>query len=157
MMRLFLPPLLALFALSGCGDSATTVEFAKLCVKELDGKTIATTGYLHSPFTSLCRSATRRGGTTTTCSYDLRDKADGEIRDGAGRVSLNIEVGSGENRVDDTRLKAKEGAAAIRDNGGKFLANKAEVRVTGVLHAVPNSLKAEETICWLDVQKIARR
>jgi hypothetical protein len=152
MMRLSLPPLLALLALAGCGDSATTVEFAKLCVKELDGKTIATTGYLHAPFTSLCRSATRRGGTTTTCSYDLRDKADGEVR-----VSLNIEVGSGENRVDDARLKAKEGAAAIRDSGGKFLANKTEVRVTGVLHTVPNSLKAEETICWLDVEKIARR
>jgi hypothetical protein len=157
MMRLHLPALLLPLALAACGDSATTVEFAKVCVKELDGKTIATTGYLHSPFTALCRAATRRGGTTTTCSYDLRDKADGEVRDGAGRLSLNIEVGSGENRVDDARLKAKEGAAAIRDSGGKLLANKAEVRVTGVLHAVPNSLKAEETICWLDVEKIARR
>lgn len=151
-MRFRFHALLLPFALAACGDSVPSVEFAKLCVKELDGKTIATTGYLHSPFTALCRPATRRGAATTTCSYDLRDKADGEVR-----VSLNIEVGSGENRVDEARLKAKEGAAAISDSGGKFLANKAEVRVTGVLHAVPNSLKAEETICWLDVEKIARR
>lgn len=156
-MRSRFHALLLPFALAACGDSVPSVEFAKLCVKELDGKTIATTGYLHAPFTALCRPATRRGGTTTTCSYDLRDKADGELRDGAGRVSLNVEVGSGESRVDEARLKAKEGAAAIRDSGGKFLANKAEVRVTGVLHAVPNSLKAEETICWLDVEKITRR
>ena len=151
-MRFQIPLLLLPLTLAGCSDSATTVEFAKVCVKELDGKTIATTGYLHSPFTTLCRAATRRGGSTTTCSYDLRDKPDGEVR-----VSLNIEMGRGENRVDEGRLKAKQGAAAVADSGGKFLADKAEVRVTGALHAVPNSLKPEETICWLDVEKIERR
>jgi len=151
-MRHRLPLLLTVFALAACGDSATTVEFAKLCVKELDGKTVATTGYLHAPFLTLCRATTRRGGTTTTCSYDLRDKPDGEVR-----VSLNIEVGSGANRVDDARLKAKQGAAAIASSDAKFLADKAQVRVTGALHAVPNSLKPEETICWLDVEKIERR
>ena len=151
-MRHRLPLLLAVFALAACGDSATTVEFAKLCVKELDGKTVATTGYLHAPFVTLCRATTRRGGTTTTCSFDLRDKPDGEVR-----VSLNIEVGSGANRVDDARLKAKQGAAAIAASDAKFLADKAQVRVTGALHAVPNSLKPEETICWLDVEKIERR
>jgi hypothetical protein len=151
-MRFQMPLLLFPLALAACGDSATTVEFAKVCVKELDGKTIATTGYLQAPFTALCRTATRRGGAVTTCSYDLRDKPDGEVR-----VSLNIEMGRGENRVDEARLKAKQGAAAIADSGGKFLADKAQVRVTGALHAVPNSLKAEETICWLDVEKIERR
>ncbi len=151
-MRFRIPLLLFPLALAGCGESATTVEFAKVCVKELDGKTIATTGYLHSPFTTLCRTAARRGGSTTTCSYDLRDKPDGEVR-----VSLNIEMGRGENRVDEGRLTAKQGAGAVADSGGKFLADKAEVRVTGALHAVPNSLKPEETICWLDVEKIERR
>jgi hypothetical protein len=144
--------LLASLALAACGDSVTTVEFAKLCVKELDGKTIATAGYLHAPFATLCRSTTRRGGTTTTCSFDLRDKPDGEAR-----VSLNVEVGSGANRVDEARLKAKQGAAAIAAGDARFLADKAHVRVTGALHAVPNSLKPEETICWLDVAKIERR
>lgn len=152
-MRFRLPPLLALTALCACGDSATTVEFAKLCVKELDGKTVATTGYLHAPFVTLCRSTTRRrSGTTTTCSFDLRDKPDGAVR-----VSLNIEVGRGANRVDEARMKAKQGAAAIADSDGKFLAEKAQVRVTGALHAIPNSVKPEETICWLDVEKIERR
>lgn len=151
-MRLRMLPLLMPLALAGCSDSATTVEFARVCAKELDGKTIATTGYLHSPFATLCRTATRRGGSVTTCSYDLRDKPDGDVR-----VSLNIEMGRGENRVDEGRLKAKQGAAAIADSGGKFLADKVQVRVTGALHAVPNSLKPEETICWLDVEKIERR
>jgi hypothetical protein len=29
--------------------------------------------------------------------------------------------------------------------------------VTGALHALPNSLRSDETICWLDVDKIERR
>jgi hypothetical protein len=151
-MRPHPPMLLVLLALAGCGDSTPTVEFAKACAKELDGKTIATAGYLHAPFAALCRSNTRRGGTTTTCSFDLRDKPDGEAR-----LSLNIEVGSGANRVDAARLEAKQGAAAIAASDAKFLADKAQVRGTGTLHAVPNSLKPEETICWLDVEKIERR
>jgi hypothetical protein len=152
MMRRSPPLAIVMLALAGCGDSTPTVEFAKACAKELDGKTIATTGFLHSPFVTLCRSATRRGGTTTTCSFDLRDKPDGEVR-----LSLNIEVGSGGNRVDEAKLKAKQGAAAIAASDAKFLADKVQVRVTGALHAVPNSLKPEETICWLDVEKIERR
>ena len=151
-MRRHTPLLFALLGLAGCGDSTPTVAFAKVCVKELDGKTIATTGYLQAPFEALCRPATRRGGTVTACSFDLRDKPGGEAR-----LSLNIEVGSGANRVDEARLKAKQGAAAIAAGDAKFLADKAQVRVTGALHAVPNSLKTDETICWLDVEKIERR
>lgn len=147
------PPLLAAsLALAACGDSTPTVEFAKVCAKELDGKTIATTGYLHAPFEALCRKATRQGATVTTCSFDLRDKPGGGIR-----LSLNVETGGGANRVEETRLRAKQGAAAIAASDASFLAEKAKVRVTGVLHAVPNVLKTEETICWLDAAKIERR
>lgn len=145
---LFILPL----SLAACSDSATTVEFAKVCAQELDGKTITTTGYLHAPFGTLCRTTTRRAGSATTCSFDLRDKPEGEVR-----LSLNIEVGRGENRVDEARHKEKQGAAAIAGGDGKFLADKVQVRVTGALHAVANSLKPEETICWLDVDKIERR
>lgn len=148
-------PPLSLFiaaALAACGDSTTTVAFAEVCKKELDGKTLATTGYFQAPFTALCRSTQRRAATATTCSFDLRDKPDGELR-----VSLNIEVGTGANRVDEAKLKAKQGAAAVSDASGKALAEKVRVRVTGALHAVPNSLKPEETICWLDVDKIERQ
>ncbi len=146
------PPLLAaVLALAACGDSTPTVEFAKACAKELDGKTIATTGYLRAPFEALCRKGPRGAG-TTTCSFDLRDKPEGEMR-----LSLNVEIGSGANRVDEARLKANQGAAAIAAGDASFLAEKARVRVTGVLHAVPNALKTEETICWLDVAKIERR
>lgn len=151
-MRLYVSLWPILLVLGGCGDSATTVDFAKVCVKELDGKAVRTTGYLHAPFTALCRTAKRRGGTTTTCSFDLRDKPGGQVR-----VSLNIEVGSGQNRVDEARLKAKQGAAAVRDSDARFLSDQTQVRVTGALHAVPNSLKPEETICWLDVEEIERR
>lgn len=148
-----LPPLLAAaLALAACGDGTPTVEFAKACAKEHDGKTIATTGYLRAPFEGLCRKATRRGAGATTCSFDLRDKPDGEMR-----LSLNIEVGSGANRVDEARLKARQGAAAIAGNDAKFLAEKARVRVTGVLNAVPNALRSDETICWFDVAKIERK
>jgi len=150
-MRIF-PSLALLLAAAGCSESATTVEFAKACAKELDGKTIATTGVLHAPFATLCRSATRNNVATTTCSFDLRDKPDGEVR-----LSLNIEIGSGESRVDKARLEAKQGAASVRDSDGKYLADKAQVRVTGALHALPNSLRSDETICWLDVDKIERR
>ncbi|HEY7609008.1 MAG TPA: hypothetical protein VIF14_07230, partial [Alphaproteobacteria bacterium] len=69
---------LAIFLIAvGCSESATTVEFAKACAKQLDGKAIATTGYLHAPFAMLCRTATRKNAATTTCSFDLRDKPDG--------------------------------------------------------------------------------
>ena len=88
----------------------------------------------------------------TTCSFDLRDKPEGEAR-----LSLNVEAGSGPNRVDDAKLAAKQGAAAIAASDGKFLAERAHIRVTGVLRTVPNSLKPEETICWIDVAKIERR
>lgn len=126
------PPLLAaVIALAACGDGTPTVEFAKACAKEHDGKTIATTGYLRAPFEGLCRKATRQGASTTTCSFDLRDKPDGEAR-----LSLNVEIGAGANRVDEAKLKEKQGAAAIAANDGKFLADKAQVRVTGALHAV---------------------
>lgn len=151
-MRFCLPLSLLALLVAGCSESATTVEFGKVCTKELDGKTVATTGYLHAPFAMLCRTTARRGGTTTTCSFDLRDKPDGAMR-----LSLNIEVGSGGNRVDEARLKAKQGAAAVADSDFKFLADKARIRVTGSLHAVANSLKPEETICWLDVEKIKRK
>jgi hypothetical protein len=147
----FPPPLLAL-VLAACSESATTVEFAKVCAKERDGKTVATTGYLRAPFATLCRAASRGNGATTTCSFDLRDKPDGEAR-----LSLNIEVGRGANRVDEERLRAEHGAAAVIDSELKFLADKARVRVTGRLYAVPNSLAPEETICWLDVDRIERR
>ncbi len=145
------PPLLAaVIALAACGDSTPSFEFAKACAKEHDGKTIATTGYLRAPFEGLCRAGPRAG--SKTCSFDLRDKPEGEAR-----LSINIELGSGANRVDEAKLGAKQGAAAIAASDGKFLADKAHVRVTGALHAVPNALKPEETICWLDVAKIERR
>lgn len=138
-----------LLLLAGCSD-ATTVEFAAACKAENDGKLIRTAGRLHAPFAALCRRDTRRNAPATVCSFDLRDKA----ADGA-RLSLNVEVGGGGNRVDQAR--AKLGAAAVRDDGGKDLAEGAEVRVTGILRAVPNSLRREETICWLDVERIERR
>jgi len=146
------PTALLLLALAACGDSTPTVEFAKVCAKEHDGKTVATTGYLRAPFEALCRKATRAGARTTSCSFDLRDKPDGEMR-----LSINVELGSGANRVDEARLKAKQGAAAIAASDAKFLAEKARVRVTGVLYAVPNALRSDETICWFDVAKIERR
>ncbi len=150
-MRRYPPLVVASLALAGCGDSTPTVEFAKACVPDLDGKTIATTGTLHAPFAALCRTM-RAGAPKTTCSFDLRDKPDGDVR-----LSLNIEMGTGANRVDEAKLKAKQGAAAIAAADGKFLADKAQVRVAGVLHAVANSLRTGETICWLDVAKIERR
>ena len=45
----------------------------------------------------------------------------------------------------------------MADKDGKFLSDKARVRVTGTLHTLPHSLKPEETLCWLDVAKIERR
>jgi hypothetical protein len=145
-------PLALLLAAAGCSESATTVEFAKVCTKELDGKTVRTTGYLRAPFAALCRTATKQNAATTVCSFDLRDRPDGEVR-----LSINIEVGSGESRVDEARLKDRLGAASVRDSDGRFLADKAQVRVTGALHALPNSLRSDETICWLDVDRIERR
>ncbi len=44
-----------------------------------------------------------------------------------------------------------------RQAGQATIEEKAHIRVTGVLTAVPNSLKPDETICWLDVAKIERR
>jgi hypothetical protein len=150
MMRRAPPLLAAVIALAACGDSTPTVEFAKACVKELDGKTIATTGYLRAPFEGLCRAGPRAGA--KSCSFDLCDKPDGDAR-----LSINIELGTGANRVDEAKLGAKQGAAAITASDGKFLAEKTQVRVTGALHAVPNALKSEEMICWIDVAKIERR
>ena len=61
----------------------------------------------------------------------------------------------------NTHIIPALGARKLRDLSAddidKWLADKAQVRVTGALHAVPNSLKPEETICWLDVEKIERR
>lgn len=144
------PTTLLLLVLAACGDSTPTFEFAKACAKEHDGKTIATTGYLRAPFEALCRPGPGAG--SRTCSFDLRDKPEGEAR-----LSLNIELGAGANRADEAKLKARQGAAAVAASDGKFLAEKAQIRVTGALHAVPNALKPEETICWLDVAKIERR
>ena len=150
-MRRHLPLALLLVAL-GCSESATTVDFVKVCTKDLDGKTVRTTGYLHAPFAALCRTATKQNASTTVCSFDLRDRPDGEVR-----ISINIEIGSGESRVDEARLEDKLGAASVRDSDGKFLADKAQVRVIGALHALPNSLRPDETLCWLDVDRIERR
>ncbi|MGH7002898.1 MAG: hypothetical protein ACREIP_03010 [Alphaproteobacteria bacterium] len=151
-MRLRLPILLLIVSLAGCSDSVPTLAFSEVCKKENDGKAVATDGYLRAPFAALCRSTKRRNVSTTACSFDLRDQPEGEAR-----LSLNIESGEGANRVDKTRHAAKQGAAAIADKDGKFLAEKARVRVTGAVHAVPNSLKPEETLCWMDVDKIERR
>jgi hypothetical protein len=144
--------LLAVLALLAACSKAKTVEFADACKAELDGKLIRTTGYLRAPFEALCRSATRQKTVVTTCSFDLRDKADG-----GGRLSLNIELGTGKNRVDKARLDARHGAAAIEDDDGKYLADGAAVRVTGTLHAMPDVLKPQQAICWLDAETIERR
>ena len=143
------PSFALLAALAACSDSTPTVEFAALCKVEHDGKTIVTTGYLQAPFAGLCRTTSTPNGVAKMCSFDLRDKPDGEVR-----VSLNVLAGSEANRVEEAALAAKKGAAAIKGDDGKFLADKVHVRVVGTLHALPNGLKPEETICWLDVQKI---
>lgn len=145
-------PLLVAVALAACGDSVPNFAFKDVCKMENDGKTFATEGHLRAPFASLCRATTRRGVATTACSFDLRDQPEGETR-----LTLNIELGEGADRVDRTRHAAKQGAAAVADKDGRFLAEKARVRVTGAVHAVPNSLKPDETICWMDVTKIERR
>ena len=145
-------PIILLLPLAGCSDSVPTVAFNAVCKPENDGKTLATEGYLRAPFTALCRTASRGAAVATACSFDLRDPPDGEAR-----LSLNIDLGEGANRIDKARHAAKQGAAAVADKDGKFLADKARVRVTGTLHTLPNSLKPEETLCWLDVAKIERR
>ncbi len=147
-----LPLLLLAVTLAGCGDSVPTLAFKDVCKAENDGKTIATEGFLRAPFEALCRPATRRNAATTDCSFDLRDQAEGE-----GRLSLNIELGEGANRVDQARHAAKQGAAAVADKDAKFLTDKARIRVTGSVSAVPNSLKPDEAICWIAVEKIERR
>ena len=147
-----LPLLLFAVALAGCGDSVPTLAFKDVCKKENDGKTVATEGFLRAPFAGLCRAATRRNAATTACSFDLRDQPEGEAR-----LSINIELGEGANRLDKARHAAKQGAAAVADKDAKFLADKARVRVTGIVSAVPNSLKPDETICWIEVEKIERR
>lgn len=149
-MRLHLP-LLLLATAAGCSDSVPKLAFADVCKKENDGKTIATEGHLMAPFAALCRPATRRNAPATACSFDLRDLPDSEAR-----LSLNIELGEGASRVDKARHAAKQGAAAVADKDGQFLVEKLRVRVTGVVSAVPNSLKPDESICWMDVEKIER-
>lgn len=148
----FLPLPLLLVALAGCGDSVPNVAFKDLCRAENDGKLLATEGNLSAPFEGLCRPVQKGEAKATLCSFDLR-----ELPNSEARLSLNIELGEGPNRVDKTRQSAKQGAAAIADKDGKFLVDKARVRVTGTVAAVPNSLKPDETICWIDVTKIERR
>jgi hypothetical protein len=152
MMRAALPLSGLMLLAAACSDSTTTVGLAEACKPELDGKLIRTEGHLHAPFASACRAERRRDAATRVCSFDLRDKPDG-----AQRLSLSIEVGNAESRVDQARLDAKAGAAAVADDARRFLADKARVRVTGTLRALPNALKPGETICWLDVEKIERR
>jgi len=152
MVRVLPLLLFAAAALVGCGDSMPTVAFKDVCKSENDGKTVATEGYLRAPFEAVCRPATRRDAAATACSFDLRDQAEGDAR-----LSINIELGEGANRVDKARQAAKLGAGAVADKNAKFLADKARVRVTGTIAAVPNSLKPDETICWMDVAKIERR
>jgi hypothetical protein len=145
-------PLMLLCALAGCGDSVPNVAFKDLCKAENDRKLLATEGNLAAPFEGICRIVEKGQMKATACSYDLR-----ELPNSEARISLNIEQGDGPNRVDKTRQAAKQGVAAIADKDGKFLADKARVRVTGTVAAVPNSLKPDETICWMDVTKIERR
>jgi len=151
MARFQLLPLL-LAAIAGCGDSVPNVAFKDLCKAENDGKLLATEGNLSAPFEGLCRPVQKGETKATVCSFDLR-----ELPNSDARLSLNIELGEGPNRVDKTRQGAKQGAAAVADKDGKFLADKVRVRVTGTVAAVPNSLKPDETICWVDVTKIERR
>lgn len=148
----FLPLPLLLVALAGCGDSVPNVAFKDLCKAENDGKILATEGNLTAPFEGLCRPVQKGEAKATVCSFDLR-----ELPNSEARLSLNIELGEGPNRVDKVRQSAKQGAAAVADKDGKFLADKARVRVTGTVSAVPNSLKPDESICWIDVTKIERR
>lgn len=143
---------LLLVALAGCGDSVPNIAFKDVCKAENDGKVIATEGNLTAPFEGLCRAVQKGEAKATACSFDLR-----ELPNSEARLSLNIELGEGPNRADKTRQSAKQGAAAIADKDGKFLVDKARVRVTGTVVAVANSLKPDETICWIDVTRIERR
>ena len=151
-MAHLLPLPLLLVSLAACGDSVPTIAFKDLCKAENDGKLLATEGNLAAPFEARCRPAQRGEAKFTACSFDLR-----ELPNSEARLSLNIELGEGPNRVDRSRQAGKQGVAAIADKDGKFLADNARVRVAGTVTAVPNSLKPDERICWIDVTKIERR
>ncbi len=149
--RLAASALLLLACVVACSDTPV-IEFAKACLRENDGKTLRTQGVLAAPFAALCRTSRRRSATVTTCSFDLRDPAGGDAR-----ISLNIAVGDGKSEIDKMRLDARQGAAAVRDGDGRFLADRAKIAVTGTLRAVQNTLKPDETVCWIDVDRIDRQ
>lgn len=141
----------ALPLLAACSDTPVTA-FANACQRENDAKALRTDGVLVAPFAALCRTSRRRNAAVTTCSFDLRDPAGGDAR-----ISLNIAVGDGKSEIDKARLDARQGAAAIRDADGRYLADRVKIRVSGTLRAVQNTLKPDETVCWIDVDQINRQ
>ena len=114
--------LLALVAITGCGEKTiTAVDFAKVCDQEADAW-IATEGVLVLPATVVCH-----GSRKVNCELELHPPA-GQAGDA---IIASVRVGDGPNQMDALAEGYRAEDLVLRTDAGQTLGTGAAVRLTG--------------------------
>ncbi len=109
---------LVLFSAS-CDSKAVPVAFAKTCDKANDGTTVEITGYFKDIGMTMC---SKHGNEPMRCPVNFGETP--ELKEGL--VNVYIDLGSGENSVEELEDKRLE----IRDMNGEKVETSQKVKLT---------------------------
>lgn len=142
---LFLTIISMIFVITACEPpKGEPVEYAKMCDKDNDGKTIETSGFLDDGGGIFCSNTSGR----MECGFKLKNSPDDEKG-----FSTDIAVGSGANAMDKIESGYQKSDIAIRDNEGNKIDLSKKVTVTGDLRST-NDPVSKDVVCYLKVLKI---
>lgn len=136
-----------LMLVSGCGVNGEPVEFAKACDLANDGKTLQVSGVLMPRKSVFCSN---RGG-RMECPFDFQESAIAP-----GKMTADIEVGSGANTMDEVSKGFRKEDLKVRDNAGNpVVLENDTVKATGKMMIAPAAPGAQG-VCLMQVYKIEK-
>ena len=126
---------------AGCDYKGVPVEYAHICDKANDKKTVEATGFFNNTGSAMC---SKSGNEPMRCPIDFV-----EAPGAANPIRAYIDKGSGASSIDNIEEKGLK----IRDKDNNFVENSEKVKVTASVKRLDN---AGVDGCYITVKKIEK-
>ncbi len=144
---LFLTITVFCLAAIGCNTKGEPVEFAKVCDKVNDKKTVEVVGFFKNTGSAMCSNSINSA--TMRCPINFIESPATEIP-----LGTKLDLGSGKSSIENIEGKG----LTIHDQNGEVIENTQKVRITGSVFNFADSAPkdAKYSLCSVTITKIEK-